>query len=370
MSLVFRTVLGVCAVAATSCGRAQLLVPGERRDSCGDHVTTGDEQCDDGNTLDGDACTTTCAFARCGDGIVFSGVEGCDDGNAIDGDACRTDCRLPTCGNGIVDPGEECDDGNGVDTDGCPSSCMLAKCGDGFVHVGVEQCDFGAANQDRPAFFLTQGPFGRAVGTTDRAAPAPAFYAYWSASAHTGFEAVDESRFYLYREILPGGSAGPLSLVLHHGIDLDATGMDQPPSKVEMRILYLPAGTHVSLSDDSADEFHLEDPATAVGRWKFQHNTDGGVIGGLPCPGSFSIDLLPSFVAGIDHWSYLDGGVEAVGLGLSSRATLTAFDSPSACRTDCTIAHCGDGVWDGGEVCDDGNTEDGDGCSADCSALD
>ena len=39
---------------------------------------------------------------------------------------------------------------------------------------------------------------------------------------------------------------------------------------------------------------------------------------------------------------------------------------PDACRTDCTLPSCGDGVVDTGEGCDDGNNTDGDGCRADC----
>jgi len=38
----------------------------------------------------------------------------------------------------------------------------------------------------------------------------------------------------------------------------------------------------------------------------------------------------------------------------------------ASCRTDCTLARCGDGVVDPGEVCDDGNTLPGDGCAPDC----
>jgi cysteine-rich repeat protein len=36
------------------------------------------------------------------------------------------------------------------------------------------------------------------------------------------------------------------------------------------------------------------------------------------------------------------------------------------CRTDCRMARCGDGVIDGGELCDDGNTVSCDGCTFDC----
>src|SRR5262249_49491789 len=40
---------------------------------------------------------------------------------------------------------------------------------------------------------------------------------------------------------------------------------------------------------------------------------------------------------------------------------------PDACRTDCQLAHCGDGVTDAGEECDDGNTTAGDGCDSNCA---
>jgi len=34
----------------------------------------------------------------------------------------------PGCGNGIVDPGETCDDGNTVDGDACPANCVIQSC--------------------------------------------------------------------------------------------------------------------------------------------------------------------------------------------------------------------------------------------------
>jgi cysteine-rich repeat protein len=40
---------------------------------------------------------------------------------------------------------------------------------------------------------------------------------------------------------------------------------------------------------------------------------------------------------------------------------------PDACRSDCTLAGCGDGVVDTGESCDDGNTVAGDGCNSSCA---
>jgi cysteine-rich repeat protein len=49
------------------------------------------EQCDDGNDLDTDDCTTACFDAACGDGFLQPG-EGCDDGNLNDGDGCTGMC--------------------------------------------------------------------------------------------------------------------------------------------------------------------------------------------------------------------------------------------------------------------------------------
>ena len=42
-----------------------------------------------------------------------------------------------------------------------------------------------------------------------------------------------------------------------------------------------------------------------------------------------------------------------------------------ACDADCTFAVCGDGVLNtqAGEVCDDGNTDEGDGCDGLCQNV-
>ncbi len=51
----------------------------------------------------------------------------------------------PRCGDGFLDPGEQCDDGNRVNGDGCSSTCTLESCGNGVVDAG-EACDHGALN--------------------------------------------------------------------------------------------------------------------------------------------------------------------------------------------------------------------------------
>jgi|GEM_PF-3036161 len=76
-------------------------------------------------------CTSSrpfvCVDAACGDGGPDDNEE-CDDGNDVEGDGCDTNCRVSGCGNGIKDSTEECDDGNLDDDDGCTSACTL-PCG-------------------------------------------------------------------------------------------------------------------------------------------------------------------------------------------------------------------------------------------------
>jgi len=111
---------------------------------CGNGVIEGNEVCDDGNTLDGDNCSSTCdAVYFCGDGVL-EGNEACDDGNTIDGDGCSSACELESlCGNGVLDGNEVCDDGNTLDGDNCSSTCdAVYFCGDGILE-GNEACDDG-----------------------------------------------------------------------------------------------------------------------------------------------------------------------------------------------------------------------------------
>ena len=121
----------------TPCDEATGLCPGGElpvASVCGDGDITGDEECDDGNTADGDGCSALCEVEDgwdcsvepceeiCGDGEVVGGEE-CDDGNTEDGDGCSALCEVEDgwdctvepceeiCGDGEVVGGEECDDG-------------------------------------------------------------------------------------------------------------------------------------------------------------------------------------------------------------------------------------------------------------------
>jgi fibro-slime domain-containing protein len=84
--------------------------------TCGDGNREGSEACDDGNTTPGDGCSATCRIepscsaatgtctSICGDGIV-----------------------MPAQPDGAILPGGGCDDGNTINGDGCSSSCTVEQ---------------------------------------------------------------------------------------------------------------------------------------------------------------------------------------------------------------------------------------------------
>ncbi len=108
---------------------------------CGNAVFESNEDCEDGNLVDGDGCDHNCTPTACNNGVVTAG-EGCDDGNTTDGDGCDHNCTPTGCGNGIVTAGETCDDGNTTDGDGCDQNCTPTGCGNGIITAG-EECEDG-----------------------------------------------------------------------------------------------------------------------------------------------------------------------------------------------------------------------------------
>lgn len=161
------------AGCSASCVMTGSRPPGSA--NCGNNVVETGEECDDGNDLDGDLCTSRCLLpgntaATCGNGTREANLgEACDAGpdNGKSSSGCSVKCLLTgsvggtsVCGNGSVGQGEACDDGNTKNGDGCSSSCLkegssagTSVCGNGQLEAG-EQCDYvvdgsGAATQLR-----------------------------------------------------------------------------------------------------------------------------------------------------------------------------------------------------------------------------
>src|SRR3989344_3531251 len=125
-------------ITSSTCGNA----------ICGNGAKEGAEECDDGNTIDGDGCSSSCKKGvpcnRCSVNYnycyahYYSSKQDCSD--IVGTPAYTTDCScfsgfktesvsncVPSscfvCGNGRLEGSEECDDGNLINGDGCSTDC-------------------------------------------------------------------------------------------------------------------------------------------------------------------------------------------------------------------------------------------------------
>ncbi|HXW60722.1 MAG TPA: DUF4215 domain-containing protein [Myxococcota bacterium] len=94
---------------------------------CGNGILTAGKQCEDGNIINGDGCSSACKKEYCGNGYVEIG-EQCDNGAGrytVQGPNCDQYCQFIICGDGYVTGDEECDDGNRENCDGCSRDCKV-----------------------------------------------------------------------------------------------------------------------------------------------------------------------------------------------------------------------------------------------------
>ena len=115
--------------------------------------------CDDGGTVDGDGCSSTCTVEpgylctgepsvcalSCGDGVI-NGTDVCDDGGTVDGDGCSSTCLLESgyscSGEPSVCAAAETNCNDGVDNDGdtltdCADPDCSAGCGAAVAACGA-----------------------------------------------------------------------------------------------------------------------------------------------------------------------------------------------------------------------------------------
>ena len=334
----------------------------------------GSTPCTDG-AQDGDETGVDCGGPTCGAPCGLG--QGCLSGSDCLSAVCNSVtglCVATTCQDGIVDAGESDVDCGGPCTAcgagglctgpmDCASSicqadgtCAASACGDGITQPG-EQCDLGAGNADSPALYFTQSGVSHAPKIIQTATSAAVFYGYKAASGHTGLEAAGVSTLFFQRDT----TTGILSLGIETGVAGAGAG------KFKTVVTTLPMGVSVTVSDDAGELTILG--STATGNWSFNNNTDGGMLSGFPFPGDWSVDVNSSFTSGVAAWQWVDPSIVA-SFDPANAVTITASTAlKSMCRLDCSVPKCGDGILDAGETCDDGNNVDGDGCSADCSAL-
>ena len=317
---------------------------------CGDQVLDSGEECDDGrynSDVRTDACRLDCIQPWCGDGVLdLAAGESCEDGNSVDGDGCSSTCRAEYCTNGLGESGEVCDDGNGAAGDGCAPDCLSDEtCGNGRPDFATgETCDCGTDALALPAGCTAIN------GDVSGSCNASCQSLFCGNSVIDGLEVCDDGNNAAGDGCSPDclsdetcGNGRPDFGVGEHcdcGTDPGA----------------LPAGC-VAVNGGGNGRCRADCKLRFCGNGLLDSGEvcdDGNNLNGDTCSGDCRSDE-----------SCGNGTIDAAVGELCDDGNTVDGD---ACLAICTLPSCGDGVLDPGEVCDDGGNQSGDGCNAQCSS--
>jgi cysteine-rich repeat protein len=401
------------------------------RPQCGDGVLQAAEICDDGNADNTDSCTNSCVLPVCGDGFAQpSAGEECDEGanNSDRPNSCRGNCQLPACGDRVLDDAEQCDDGNTTNTDGCSNNCQLPGCGDAIEQAG-EQCDDGndvdtdACLNDCTEAICGDGIVAAALPCSVLLLSEPALSSSAGGVANILREFTDEVTtqentgsavsanaenltdyslviFSKQDRNITASEEAALTEYVSQGGTLVITGYDSLGSPTDNLLANV---AQISTTGDgpfsgaitvSTDHPYVNGPfgVYAVGDGFTVSSTDhdlaaviGDTIEILRVSGTHAKLTYASIGAGlVIYWngnsSYSDwtaaGAAQNIFRNmLSTECTygeecdngVLNADTANACRTDCSLPFCGDGIVDDAEQCDDGNDVATDDCNNSCA---
>lgn len=382
-------------------------VPGEpcETTTCGDGITEGTEECDDGNLFIGDGCTPFCTrepdctdgvcVAVCGDGVVFA-PETCDDGNTRSGDGCSSTCQVET--------GFECEE---VPLPDPPTVAMpvvirdfIAACQDGNSAVTTRPSegapgaappyghpDFQCYNGAETGMVQTELVAGRPVrsATASRISSAESFdlwyrsdddYNRTAAQQMTlsrigeGTYRFDSESFYPLSSPLDGSAPtgfpteGLESLLSDGG----GGGNQNFFFTSEVRFWFEYGGTETLAFSGDDDVWVFINGRLAVDIGGVHGRLDGSITLSQ-CASADPTENAPGCRAPLDL--RIGGIYEAVVFQAERHTTRSQYRltlanfvrAPSQCRS-----MCGDGVVAADEACDDGaaNGAEYDGCTDDC----
>jgi len=369
--------------------QATIICAGPGSFACKDGAPNGvcqqGEECDDGNTINGDGCDSNCMRTDCGNGVTSDGEE-CDSGAANDdvnldqspdpGDACDTSCRLKQCGNGRVEGGEQCDDGNLFNNDTCDSdpdnvdgippdsplgNCLLPICGNGITNMNeMSGCDDGNNESGDGCSATCQSEFCGDGVVNDGPPGGPG-------------EECDDGNTNTSDAC---GKTGNQCLSNFCGDSVTQSGMgencddggtvsnDGCSATCQSEF----CGDGVSQTGEACDDGNTADDETCSGDCSKVPVCGDGVTdpGAEECDSGACRCVAPkkaangrSCASAVDRAACTADGGTCFNTATLSPCGTTAGDGniddlPDFCRTSCESAACGDGVTDSGELCDDG----------------
>ena len=371
--------------------------------NCGDSKRVGSEKWDDGNTNNSDGCKSDCSSVE--SGWVWSG------GSSSSRDTCtqwtsglyQNDSNNPTswvphCGDGFKAGSEKWDDGNTSNGDGCNSACTGVEtswvCTGGsptakdvwsFWSSGWYQND-----ATTPTTWVTHWGDGFEAGTEKwddaNTNNGDGCKADWS-SVETGWVWIggsttsrDTCTFWT-AGFYQNSASNPETWVPHWGDGLrvgtekwddnntnNSDGCKSDCSGVESGWVWSGGS---STSKDTCtfctSGWYQNDPTTPT-VW-VTHCGDGLEAG----TEKWDDNNTNNGDGWKSDWSSVDSGWVCTGGSTTSKDVCqkwsTGFIPDSSTNPENWITVCGDGKRAGSELCDDGNTSNGDGWSSNCSTI-
>lgn len=350
---------------------------------CGNGLVEGAEVCDDGNNIPGDGCNADCSarevIGTCNNGILDPGevcdttAEPCGDGCYEGLRHCRTDCLgftgcalgIQRAGNGLVEGCEACDDSNTVSGDGCSEDGktreVIGDCNNGRLDSG-EICDTGSALCHDGCYYGIQRCQANcaeymACDTLDQR-PGDGIV--------QGCEVCDDGN------TVDGDGCSADGRTLEVLVNCN-NGVLDPGETCDTFALPCTDGCYEGLAHCRSDcrgyqdcAFEIQGPGNGLIEG-CEACDDGNTEDGDGCGSDGSWE--PN---GDCHNNVLDSGETCDG-GFTACGDCYP-EGRHACSGDCLgYGSCsqimGNGLLEGCEACDDGNTVDGDGCSADGGTL-
>ncbi len=349
----------------------------------------------------------------CGDSNLDHNEE-CDDGNIVDGDGCSSTCTTevpePYCGDGNLDQGEECDDGNNEDGDGCSSTCTIEEFCESYLKIDIsyfanynppEATENLADMSDYVYVGSNTDPFGqttviiplttnnRTVAIVDPSGISTqddipglhvkrgedtnglfveiSTYGFNYSKTRESIKAAIEFIDALTSQIQNGPGGGYESPSSDQcGITEGDPKNDQPGNDEYEITVGENTGTLCSITNVHRDRIRIYyQPAEECGIEcgnsildQGEECDDGNNEDGDGCSSTCTIEVPEPYCGdgNLDQGEECDDGNIVNGDGCSS-----------TCTTEVPEPYCSDNNLDPGEQCDDGNIVDGDGCSSTCT---
>jgi cysteine-rich repeat protein len=307
------------------------------------------------------------AAAVCGNGIVEAGEE-CDDGNTVACDGCSPTCRVERCGNGRIECGEECDDGssNGVPGDPCDASCRTVHAANilfvAATRRGRNGCGLEWAVENAPErgfasktqSCIDGDPACDADGKTDGVCT---FNVSGCLNVTDARLPRCTKRTINYVKIRQPDPLNASDAVGAANANQVVTALDGLGVTIRVGDKVLKAGSPDARGDHCTQTFVQRVPHPAGVAARRLLSATATDINGAGVKNRLSLRCLP-------NKAVCGNGVVEIGEQCDDGNT----NDCDGCSAKCTIERCGNGVVECGEQCDDGpnNGTAGDPCSTTC----